>query len=230
VKKIFFHLGDSSLDYRSLMQRADDIVIEDKIIPPSKMVIAEQTHSDLVHICRPEDSGAGFGDHPQIPLCDALVSGIPDQYLLIRTADCFPILLFDPKREVVGAVHSGREGTRKNIVGNTIRVMLEEFGSDPADIIAHVGAGICEEHYEVGSDLFEAFNEQLTINGFCPCTGLSGHLNLRTTIFQQLIRAGLRFINIENIHACTYEDPAYFSYRRDHGNNRQINLIGISYE
>nr|MDK2851380.1 purine-nucleoside/S-methyl-5-thioadenosine phosphorylase / adenosine deaminase [Candidatus Cloacimonadota bacterium] len=230
MSRIFFYLGDKSLDYQTLVDRHDDILIDNKRIPISRIIIAEQTHSDLVHRCRSDDCGAGIGDHPSIPACDALISNIPNQYLLIRTADCYPILLFDPIKEVVGAVHSGRAGTQKNITGKTIQMMIEEFGCDPGNIVAYVGAGICEEHYEVGSDLFEAFNEELSKNGFNPFTNLPGHLNLRRTIFQQLIRAGLRFINIENIHICTFEDPAYFSYRRDHGNNRQVNIIGISYE
>ncbi|MCK9557539.1 MAG: polyphenol oxidase family protein [Candidatus Cloacimonetes bacterium] len=230
MKKIFWHLGGKEPDYRGLMKQQQDLELEGNIIPVHRLVICEQTHSNLVHICREEDSGAGLGNHPQIPVADALVTNIPGQYLLIRTADCFPILLYDEQQQVVAAVHSGREGSRQNIVGETVNIMTEHFSCDPANIVAHVGAGICDEHYEVSEALWHHFNHSLSRMQLIPDTKHVRHLNLRAAIFQQLLRAGLRYINIENHHDCTFENLAYFSYRRDKGNNRQINIIGICNE
>jgi len=230
MSRIFFHLGAKQPDYRTLIATGKDLLLEGRLIQTSSMVIAEQTHSSLIHVCTEQDCGAGFGDYPQIPIADGLLTNIPGQYLLIRTADCFPVLLYDPVAMAVGSVHSGREGTRQNIAGKAVQEMVDQYGCDPARIVAHVGAGICEDHYEVSEEIYALFNDSLRKDGFCPCTDRPRHLNLRTTIFQQLIRAGLKFINIENHHVCTYEDPGYFSYRRDKGNNRQINLIGITDE
>lgn len=230
MKSIFWHLGDREPDYRSLMKHQQDFVLEGKSIPVARLVICEQTHSNLIHHCREEDCGAGLNNHPQIAVADGFVSNIDNQYLVIRTADCFPVLFFDEQKMVVAAVHSGREGTRQNIAGKAVKAMVEHYSCDPKNIVAHVGAGICEEHYEVSEAVWNQFNESLSRMELCPCTQHFRHLNLRTTIFQQLLRAGLRFINIENHHECTYENPAYFSYRRDKGNNRQINIIGISNE
>jgi YfiH family protein len=206
------------------------VSIAGKTILPAQMVVCEQTHSDIVHICSAEDSGAGFGAHPQIPCADGFATNIVDQYLLIRTADCYPVLLYEKDAKAVAAVHSGREGTRQNIVGQAVQTLVEHFGCDPANIVAHVGAGICEEHYQVSEELYDAFNASLNAEGFNACSSKHRHLNLRAIIFQQLIKADLKFINIENVQICSYENPDYFSYRRDLGNNRQINLIGISNE
>lgn len=227
MSKIFFHLGNSDPDYRSIMRNQTDFTLAGRIIPAFRTVIAEQTHSNLVHVCREEDSGAGFLEHPQIAIADGLITNIPNQFLLIRTADCTPVLFFDETKQVVAAVHSGREGTRKNIAGACVKAMMDVYGCNPADIIAYIGAGICEEHYEVSEEIFESFNASLSAEGLCPCTNKHRHLNIRTTIFQQIIRAGLRFINIENVQICTYEDSGYYSFRRDGTKNRQINLIGI---
>lgn len=227
MKKIFLHLGNNCPDYRSLMREQCDLILQGSIVPVSGLVICEQTHSNLVHVCAEKDSGAGLGTHPQIPLADGLVTNIPGQFLLIRTADCYPVLFYDDRAMVVAAVHSGREGTRRNIVSQAVNTMVGHYGCDPANIIAHVGAGVCEDHYEVSDELWREFNETLVQQGFCACTNRFRHLNIRTTIFQQLIRAGLKFINIENQQVCTYESQEYFSYRRDKGNNRQINVIGI---
>ncbi|MCB5261573.1 MAG: polyphenol oxidase family protein [Candidatus Cloacimonetes bacterium] len=230
MSKIFHYLGNKELDYRSLMRQQKGVSIDGKSILPVQMVICEQTHSSVVHICGDEDSGAGFGAHAQIPLADGFATNIADQYLLIRTADCYPVLLYEKDAKAIAAVHSGREGSRKNIVGRAVQILVEHFGCDPANIIAHVGAGVCEEHYQVSEELYEAFNASLSADGFSACTTQHRHLNLRAVIFQQLLRAGLKYINIENVQICSYEHPDYYSYRRDLGNNRQINLIGISNE
>lgn len=230
MSKVCFHLGNNTPDYRTIMREHDDFEVAGRVIPKDRIVIAAQTHSDLVHICSEQDCGAGFADHAQIPIADGLITNIPNQWLMIRTADCTPILLYDDALKVVAAVHSGREGTRKNIAGACVSAMQQHFGCNAANIVAYIGAGICEEHYEVSEELYIEFNASLSAQNFCPCTKQYRHLNIRSTIFQQLIRAGLRFFNIENIHVCTYEDASYFSFRRDGTHNRQINLIGISDE
>lgn len=230
MSKVFLYLGSKEHDYRTLMQDQKSVTIAGKTILPSQMVICEQTHSSVVHICSKEDFGAGFGSHPQIPLADGFATNIADQYLLIRTADCYPVLFYEKDAKAIAAVHSGREGTRKNIVGRAVQVLVDHFGCDPVNIIAHVGAGICDEHYQVSEELYDAFCDTLDADNFTSCTNKLRHLNLRAIIFQQLLRSGLKYINIENIQICSYENPDYYSYRRDQGNNRQINLIGISNE
>ena len=225
--KIFFHLGKRQPDYRSLMSAQNDFVIEDRLIPASRLVIADQTHSNLAHICREVDCGAGLGDHPQIPIVDGLITNIPNQFLLIRTADCTPIILMDSKRMVVAALHSGREGTRKNIAGKAVSLMQQHYGCDPHDIIGYIGAGICHKHYEVSEAIYHEYNESMLAMGLSPVTTLFRHIDIRRSIFQQLIQAGLSFKNIENIHDCTFESEDYHSYRREGSHNRQINLVGI---
>lgn len=206
------------------------IYLGDRQIPVVNVVVAEQTHSDLVHICTPEDSGAGFGDHPQIPVADGLVSNIPGQYLLIRTADCTPVLFIDQQGRAVGAVHSGREGTRKNIAGKAVKLLQEHYGVAPQDIIAYIGAGICQEHYQVSEAIWQGFQQSLQPSGLKPDQNNPRQINIRLCIFQQLIAAGIPFKNIEQDHTCTYESLDHFSFRRDGTHNRQINLIGIEYE
>ncbi|HQF67468.1 MAG TPA: polyphenol oxidase family protein [Candidatus Cloacimonadota bacterium] len=228
--KIFLHLGDIQPDYRSIMREQSDFQVGDKIIPTSRVVIAEQIHSDLVYVCSEADCGAGFGTHPQIDAADAMVTDIPGQYLLIRTADCTPVLLHDIKARAVGAVHSGREGTRKNIVGKAVASLKQHYNVEPQDVVAHIGAGICGEHYPVSEEVWQQFNASLqdldqAFQSFRPW-----HLDIRLCVFRQLLQAGVPFKNIEQDHTCTYESQRHFSYRRDGTHNRQINLIGIENE
>ncbi|PKN73359.1 MAG: hypothetical protein CVU50_03455 [Candidatus Cloacimonetes bacterium HGW-Cloacimonetes-3] len=228
--KIFFHLGKKVPDYRSLMHEQKDFILDGRVIPVSRLVIADQTHSDLVHLCREEDCGAGLGDKPQIPVVDGFITNIPNQFLLIRTADCTPIILMDNKRMVVSALHSGREGTRKNIAGKAVQLMQEHYGSEVKDICAYIGAGICHKHYEVSEAIYSEYNDSLSAMGLDPATELHRHIDIRKGIFQQLIQAGITFRNIDNISDCTFESPEYHSFRRDGSHNRQINLVGIIHE
>lgn len=227
MKKIIFHLGAREPDYRTLMRLQKDFELAGRIIPVSRIVVADQTHSNLVHICSETDCGAGFGNHPQIPVVDGLATNLPNQFLLIRTADCTPIILMDSVKMAVAALHSGREGTRKNIAAQGVKTLVQHFGSDPKDIVAHIGAGICHRHYEVSPVIYEDYNRSLKEKGLNPDTSLANHINIRKGIFEELLQAGLTFRNIENFHDCTYENPNYHSYRREGTNNRQINLVGI---
>lgn len=228
--KIFCHLGNRVPDYRGIMKDHTDFMVGNKKIPASRVVIAEQTHSDQAHICTEADCGAGFHDHPQIATADALITDIPGQYLLIRTADCTPILLHDRKGSLVAAIHSGREGTRKNIPGKTVKAIADNFGIYPEDLKAWIGAGICQRHYEVDAATWDAFSASLQDQGIEPDMSLPRHIDIPGCIFQQLTAAGIPSCNIGWEQICTFESPLYFSWRRDATNNRQINLIGLEYE
>ncbi len=228
--RTFFHLGTVIPDYRSIMREHGDFQIAGKTIPATRVVIAEQTHSDLVHVCTESDCGAGFGVHSQIAICDALITNIPQQYLLIRTADCTPVIISDKQGRAVGAVHSGREGTRKNIVGKTVLAFQEHYGIPASDIQAYIGAGICHRHYQVDEKTWQEFNTSILELGIVLDTTLDRHIDIQQIIYKQLLKAGVASDNIEQNQICTYESADHFSYRRDGTHNRQINLIGMEYE
>lgn len=225
----YLYMGSKEPDYRGIMAAQSDFYIGDKLIPAARTVIVEQTHSDLVHICTEGDCGAGFGAHPQIAVADGLITNIPHQYLLIRTADCTPVLFTDVRHRAVGAVHSGREGTRKNIAGKAASLMQSEYGIRASDLIAWIGAGICVNHYEVSPQIEAEFHASLNGMGIASSTTRQRHLDIRLSIFRQLLHAGIPFKNIEQIHDCTWESESYFSFRRDGTKNRQINIVGIEY-
>ncbi len=225
--KIFTYMGDVSKDYRGLMKKHTDFVIEGKTIPVRRTVICEQTHSNRVHVVCEDEAGAGWNEMPQIPIADGLITNIPGLYLLIRTADCFPVVIYDEKKCVVAAIHSGREGTRQNIVVKAIDRFVADFECIPEDLKAIIGAGICQKHYEVDEGTWLDFNQSLMGIQAEPLDSAYRHIDIRRAIRMQLLSAGLVPENIEEIEVCTFESPNYFSYRRDGTLNRQINLIGV---
>lgn len=225
--KIFSCIGDASVDYRTIMHNHTDFYIGNKLIPINRLVICEQTHSKLVHNCTEADSGAGFSTHPQISEADGLITSLPGQYLLIRTADCTPVLLWDEKKLVVSALHSGREGTRKNICAQAILQMQSEYGCDPETIKAIIGPGICADHYQVSPEIYSQFLSSIEEQGIQPHSGYVDRIDIQGTVYAQLIACGLNSGAINRIRSCTYESESYFSYRRNGTKNRQINIIGI---
>ncbi len=84
---------------------------------------------------------------------DAIVTDRPEVTLLMRFADCVPILLYDPKRPAVALTHAGWKGTVSRTVGKTIKVMMSMFGSIPDELLAGIGPSICKEHYQVGPEV-----------------------------------------------------------------------------
>jgi len=227
MDNLLMFLGDNSVPYRTIMANHDDFIVQGHLIRKKQVVIAEQTHSNHVHICSENDSGAGFDNHLQIADCDALLTNLPNQFLMVRTADCTPILVYDNIKKVVGAIHSGREGTKKNIVGQTIETMQIVFNSNPGDICASMGAGICKTHYNVSDNIWNEFYETCVNNKFIIKKPDRPFLDIQRMIFQQLIGAGLALEKILRNNICTFEADNYFSFRRDGTHNRQINIIGI---
>ncbi|MBM4403987.1 MAG: polyphenol oxidase family protein [Candidatus Cloacimonetes bacterium] len=229
TKKIIHYLGDMSQDYRSLMRYGTDIRIGEIAISQKHCVIVEQTHSALIHTCTLVDRGSGMGDRPKVPVCDGMSTDQPGVFLLIRTADCTPVLFSDSVKMVVSAVHSGREGTRRNICKAAIDNMVKRWDCRANDIFALIGAGICARHYQVSDEIYDEFFSTIVDQGFDPSRCNDNHIDIQDIIKQQLAAAGIPAGNVVSNDICTYEDLNYCSYRRDGSLNRQINLIGISY-
>ena len=226
----FVHLGTGSPDYQSILHAHDGFQLGDKWLCTRNIVRCEQVHGNHIHLCNPDDSGEGFGSKPPIPLADGIITSIPGQYLLIRTADCAPILFTDIQHRAVAAVHSGREGTRKNIVGKAVQLLTQHFAIQPQELHCYIGACVCARHYEVSTAIYDEFVADMRAMGITPAYKGERLLDLRNCIFQQLLACGIPFRNIDQDHSCTFESEGYFSYRQDGTSNRQINIVGLEYE
>ena len=113
-----------------------------------------QTHSDAV--CDLDSVPKS-----EISDTDALVTDKPGICLCVQTADCVPVLLFDPGKKVIAAVHAGWRGTVAKIVANSVHVMKEKYGCDPKTILVAIGPSIGPEVYEVGDEVVEAVRRSI---------------------------------------------------------------------
>jgi YfiH family protein len=217
--KILYKFGDKNLTV-SKIQNQDYIEIDGEKIKTCDIILPEQTHSKDVYIADEKDKGAGVCKDA-IPSVDALITDKKKVFVAVKTADCVPIIIYDELREVVAAVHSGREGTRKNIVGETLKILMQNYKCKPENIIIKLGAGICGKCQEVGQDVFNEFTESTKIPQQFP------FIDNYIVILQNIIDTGVLEENIEVSEICTLEDEQYYSFRRDGTKERQISLIGI---
>ena len=120
---------------------------------PEKIVMLEQVHGDdiLIVDSSPEDNLPAYGE------ADGLITDIPGIALVIRTADCVPVFIYDSVKQVLGAVHSGWKGTMLDVAGKCIEQMKIEFCSDPGDMKVFILPSIGPEMYEVNEDVASHF-------------------------------------------------------------------------
>ena len=150
---------------------------------PERLVLTRQIHSDLVRVVTEADC-LGLC-HQVYPQCDGLVTNTPGLSLMVFTADCTPLLLWDPVTGAVGAAHAGWRGTAQDIAGKTVQAMQERFGSRPEDIRAAVGPNIGPCHFETNADVPEAL---------CAAFGRDAEMYIQT-------RGGKFFPDLKAINA-----------------------------
>lgn len=142
---------------------------------------------------------------------DALVTNQKNLAIAVGAADCYPVLFYDEKNQVIGAAHCGWKGTLARIVKNTINEMVN-LGSDVSQIKVVIGQGICKANYQVSEEVIEQFNNA----GFSNTCWEDRQLDLLQANRFVALESGIKPENIWSINRCTTEDD-FFSYRRDNG-------------
>jgi len=206
-----------------------DNLEKDPALQGFKTLFLRQIHSDMIHVIQtsePEDGVIKIAG-------DAAVTEIPGILLVVKTADCLPVLIADENRPVVAAVHCGWRGTVKRILGKTVGLLTESFGCRPSALVAAFGPSISGACYEVGEDVIQVFIN----NGFPDlCIRLSSKnrgkyfLDLNEANRIQLEESGLKPENITKIDLCTHCENDLFSYRVEKDNaGRNFSFIGLSF-
>lgn len=209
-----------------------DIILEnrrrarDGILPESQLVTVHQVHSpDVMTVEAP----VPLDERPHV---DAMVTNCPGLLLGILTADCVPVLFFDPRSKVIGAAHAGWKGAISGVTDNTI-VAMEKLGAERAHISCAIGPCIAQASYEVDDGFHDRFLEQDQDNAAFFEAGKPDHFqfDIEAYVASRLAAAGIT--NIEKMGLDTYaNEDRFFSYRRschrgEDGYGRQISLIGL---
>lgn len=161
---------------------------------------------------------------------DGMLTRTPQIALTIKTADCVPVLFYDEKKKIAGAVHSGWRGLYNEVIVKALKKASDKFGSDLSSIIAVVGPCIEKSCYEVGIDVVDKFKERFKWwQDIIDIKDKKSYLNLRMGITLQLIKTGVQPDNIEQIELCTFcRRDLFYSWRRDgRKKERMYSFIGL---
>lgn len=192
--------GDNPLHVsQNLSILADELGLDSE-----RIVIPRQIHGDKVAMADGSSSLEGV---------DAVVTQTPGLCVCVSTADCIPVLLYDPKRGVVAAIHAGWRGTVADIVGHTVAFMQKHCGTVPNELRAVIGPGIGLQAFEVGDEVYDAFR----LAGFpmerMSCRKTKWHIDLWEANRWLLCNSGVEQIQLAGI--CTYQhQDEFFSARR----------------
>ncbi len=180
----------------------------------SKFVYQNQVHSANIHLVS--------GDEDIVKESDALITEAVNVVLAVSIADCTPILVYEPERKLIAAIHAGWRGTEQLITFSTIKNMIA-LGAKPEKMYAFIGASASVENYEVGEEvatLFEKVYYEEKPNGKCM-------LDIKKANRDQLLISGVPLEQIEISPRCTIYDLRLHSYRRDRKESgRMFAVIG----
>ncbi|MGE0567149.1 MAG: peptidoglycan editing factor PgeF [Bacteroidia bacterium] len=153
---------------------------------------------------------------------DAIITNIPGLAITVSAADCYPILFFDGKNNIIGAAHAGWRGTVSRIASNTINEMIN-LGAELNQIKVAIGQGISCDKFEVGNEVIDKFMKEK----FPESIILNNKIDLLEANKFVLDEVGILKENIWSLNRCTFEKD-FFSYRRDKGvTGRMWGLIGL---
>lgn len=219
---------DLNVRYEKDGQRAEESVqtiLERMDIQPEELYTGIQCHGKKVEYADGE-RGEDFIYGKTFDATDGLYTDKKDVALMVKFADCTPVVLYDPVNEVLGAVHSGWRGTVQRISAKLIRKMEEKFGSDREDLIAYLGPSIDIDNYEVGTEVYEAFSDFKNRDDFFTPKGEKYHLSMTDANLDILLEEGIQKDNIEVSRESTWESPDLHSSRQE-GENYQLNSMVV---
>src|SRR3990170_815445 len=177
-------------------------------INPKDMVCVKQVHGDFVYILDSEDK-KGYEEVE----ADAIITGLKNVAIGILTADCVPVLIYDPIKRAAGISHAGWKGAALGIASKTVKAMTDEFGSNPSDILAAIGPSIGVCCYNVNPDVENEFKKRYIDASLYI---KEGRLDLEGMNLLDLMQAGLKKENISVSSICTScRNDLFFSYRKD---------------
>lgn len=199
-------------------------------IPTEKIVCAKQVHGSTVLIADKKDmySPAYTGEWQE---ADGFVTDKKDVPLAVFTADCVPLLLFEPKAKVIGAIHCGWRSTVADIEAQAINQM-QKLGANPSEIRAAIGPSIKKCCFETGKEIPEQIDALLNgqSDGLYEIKDKAKEkyfVDLPGAVYRRLLQLGLKKENISQSELCTMCHPELFwSHRYTNGKRGcQANII-----
>lgn len=176
-------------------------VLDRKINHNAKFAIAEQIHGSEVSVVSEPGYYTSF---------DGLITKEKSLLIGIKIADCAAILLSDPTKRIIAAVHAGWRGAAAGILPNALNKM-KIAGAEPSEIVCYLSPCIALKNFEIGEEVAEKFPSRFIDRSI----GKKPHLYLKEFLKAQLVDAGVDVSNIEIDARCTVDDSSFYSHRRE---------------
>ena len=192
-------------------------------VDAESIVTAGQVHGTEILRVTAGDAGKGSRDGLRhLGIGDGMITDAPGVTLLTLHADCQPILLVDPDRPAVAAVHAGWRGTVANIAGEAVRAMRESYGSRPERLLAYLGPALNACCHETGPEVTSEWRELATSLAIDPEPAVTRpsvreHFNVPEANRRLLLAAGLSDDHIDVSPECTRCDTDRWFSHRGHG-------------
>ena len=193
-----------------------------------QLVCGNQTHSDNFYKVTKEDIGRGSASlDTAIQNTDAFYTFEPNIVLTSFTADCVPVLFYNEKRKLIGAVHSGWQGTVKEITTKLFQQLIQVENCAPADFFVFIGPALSQEKFEVDEDVYTKFKELGYADEFMYFNEETNkyHIDNQLTVKHQCELNGIPSENILVDRTCTFLSEEGFSYREDRKAGRHVSFI-----
>lgn len=193
-----------------------------------EFVSASQTHSANFHKVTLADKGRGAEvGATAIPDTDALYTAEPNVLLCSFTADCVPVIFWNEANGLVGVIHSGWQGTVKEITSKLFEHLKKVERCKPEDFHVQIGMALSQEKFEVDEDVYVKFKALGYADEFMYFNEATSkyHIDNQLTVKKQLELAGVPENRITIDRTCTYRSPDGFSYRQDKKAGRHLSFI-----
>lgn len=195
-----------------------------------RAVLSKQIHEDVVRHVTEEDAGKGLYRDRDYSSVDGMVTNVPHLPLVVFSADCNVILLYDPVGRAIGACHAGWRGTALGIAKKTAQEMVQLFGCEARNIRAAIGPAIGQCCFETDEDVPTALREALgeEVAPYITWNGTKYHIDLKAVNALWLRKAGVERIDICD-HCTACRPDLYWSHRKM-GNARGAQIAMIALE
>lgn len=194
-------------------------------INPDKLVTVNQVHGETIVTVDSRNYQSIKSSQ-----ADAMITKVPGIAIGVETADCVPILLFDPQTPAIAAIHAGWRSTVKKIVQLAVKKMQAEFGSDPKQLIAGIGPAIGSECYEVDEPVMGPIREAFPFWQDVTIPRGAGRwgLDLVKANKMELVQIGLAEKNVHALGLCTScSKDLFYSFRAEGRTGRMLSAVMI---
>lgn len=216
------NLGGTVGDTAEVVRQNHILMYEALDVPGENACTTWQVHGADVVVANAPVQGRRW-----LARADGMITNRPDVPLVMRYADCVPLLFYDPAQHAIGLSHAGWRGTVQGMASRTVQALQQAYGSQPQDIQVIIGPSISGACYQVGEEVVQAAQDYFgTTEGLVQRDESDGsaYLDLWAANRLDLERAGVEQIEVSGI--CTYQNTRdFYSHRAENGKTGRFGVV-----